>query len=221
MYKCPYCNSDIKKGAVKCPNCENEIGWMPVKPNVSNVLIRSKIQSQPGVSKDKVFEKLFTQMFEAVKKAWKVTTKSNYGSVEYEATLDVIMESGSQKISTTPVRQVVTPVSTPVVRQQQVQQYAPPQRQYVQQTPQYSDYVPRQQVVSRDYQQSMPVEVSQQKPINAYDEYVINTLKAEQGSIPQKRPTDEFLAFKQNLQQNTMQVPKMNYGNDGFEMDMF
>lgn len=101
MYKCPNCNSDIKKGVNKCPNCEQELDWTPVKKGEqleekqdircikSTVMVDNINPSASTVTK--AIEKLYNQMFNTINKLWVLKSYRVGNSTKYEADLNILV----------------------------------------------------------------------------------------------------------------------------------
>lgn len=90
-YRCPYCGVKIRKGENICKSCEKPISWIPVtndSSNVNTIISRGKtsITSKSGI--EQLYQKLFLQMYNIVKKYWKVSMSSNG---EYVASLDILV----------------------------------------------------------------------------------------------------------------------------------
>lgn len=105
-YRCPHCGEKIKKGANKCPTCENEIFWVPmafenteIKTIKSRAYLNTGMQSNRVGLEKKISEKLFTQMFEVIAKLWKINHFVDNGLEGYEASIDIIKNNSSKPIS--------------------------------------------------------------------------------------------------------------------------
>lgn len=127
-YYCPYCRTRIKKGANNCPHCEKPIAWIPVTneaSSVSTIVSRGKMGQRTITNKqvlDQLYQKLFLQMYEVVKKSWKVSKNS---SGEYVATLDILVGEPQNLPAPEPVQVVRKQVIQGSVNQPQPVRSAP------------------------------------------------------------------------------------------------
>ncbi len=147
---------------------------------------------------EQLYQKLFLQMYEVVKKSWKVSSTKNG---EYVASLDIMVGEPQNIPKPNPVQ---------VVKRTDNYSRPPVQRPPVQQR----------QTVQKPVQQPT---MSQETVTggNDYDRYIQSLKNNPNYKTRGSAPTPEFLEFQRKLQQDTIDMPQMNVTGDGFNMNMF